>query len=464
MALRRTRYPQQGRDILAFEIGEGDAPRGSRTLAWAQVVVGDEGNPLGTPDNPLIVNDVGAAPDTSSPLTSRDVWGRQIAVAPYRLAELVWTYDVDGRSRVTETGTGSVDTVDGSLTLSVQADGDVARLRSKRHPAYQANRGHVLSTATQGIVTDDAVTWRMGTFTDRYGVFFEVTGGRVYAVRRNTTGNTAPGPEDWTPGGGTTIDERVEITSALAALGINDVTVNRLWDIRYQWRGSGNIEFYVDQLLVHVFERLGVSAGLSIAVPSLPFRVELVADGTPGAARSVAMGCVDVSSEGGTTPETRPVVLTKEATGAGISSEAPWLAVKSAPNVRGLAHCHDLWPQSFSGIADNETVVKVYRTTEAGITGGTWAASPQTDGVLVREPTGLGAASTRTLVAVGFLSDNDSDPASPALDLSGVGFLSPDEGAAGPATDDGDVLLITLQTLGGSVNDLFTAINVREEL
>lgn len=463
MPLRQTRNPRQGRDQLTFEV-DGTSVRPNRAIADGVVVIDEDGNPAGTPNNPLIVNDVGAAPEAASPLTSRDVWGRQIAVAPFRLAQLIWTYGVDDRVRTTETGDGTVTSEDGSLTLRVETDEDVAAIRSKRHPAYQANRGHVFSTATQGIDTDAATRVRIGMATPRYGVFFEIINGIAYAVLRNTTGNTPPTSEDWTPGGGTTVDERQDLTAALAEAGLDDLTVNRLWDIRYQWRGSGNVEFYVDQVLVHTFERLGVESSLSLAVPGLPVLLSLEATGTPGAEREVKFGCVDVSSEGGTAPETRPVVLTREAGAAGISSESAWLAVKPAPNVGGLANTRDLWPARFTGVADNETIVRIYRTTDAGITGGTWAASPQSQGVLVREPTGLEAAATRTLVGVGFMSDNDSDPAGPAIDLSSVSFLSPDEGAAAPLADGGDVLLITLDTLAGSVQDLFTALSLREEV
>jgi hypothetical protein len=458
MPLKETRFPRQGRDALAFELDGTNQPI-NRPIAHAHVVIGDDGKPLGTPDNPLVVNDIGASPVVSE-LVSRDVWGRSLSVGLKSLLSVLWSYgNLARRGRVTETGTGTVASVDGALQLSVSAASDEATWRSRRHPTYQSNRGHVFSTASVGIVTDPNARLRIGLFGPDCGCFFEIIGDTIFAVRRNVAGNTPPSPEDWTSGGGTVADERVDITATVEAVipGF-DIGQNHLWDLRFQWRGAGNIQFFIDQKLVHTFERLGIETGISIAVPGQPARFELEATGTPAAPVTARFGCVAVDSEGGDTPAEQAIIAERSEAAAAISTETPWIAIKVAPFVHGLAHTRDLRAKTLQALADNETIVRVYRGDGSDLTGGTWAASAQDPGVLIREPTGATLASF-TLETIGSTGDSDTDPPNIPINLTALDPFTPDEGGTIAAdADSGDVLLVTIEAVAGTANDIWTAL------
>ncbi len=235
-----------------------------------------------------------------------DAWGRQKVVFDYSLFHGIWTYDVPNRiwKQKNKTGATWVEqaSVDNSLVKSSQGmlhvtgtDGTDVLLESKRNPRYQPNRGHLYSTAMSFPNPEITGTRSFGIGTVENRVFLSVEGDgespSFYFTYRSTIG-------------GETADYPVDITSNLPD-GF-DFSKGHVYDIQMEWRGVGNMYVYVDLDLVYTYQILGTLSGVSVANPALPVFFEssgATADGDV----VIRVGCVDVTSEGGTGESLLPI-------------------------------------------------------------------------------------------------------------------------------------------------------------
>ena len=229
---------------------------------------------------------------------SYDAWGRPKTIQDFSLFSAVWSYSVPNRLWVEflDTGAGWTEqaVIDNTLVKSTKGHLEVTgnsttdtMLLSKRHPRYQPNRGFLYSSAHVLASPNLVGTRRFGSAIDgETGIFFELVGsGSVWvmnAVRRTTVS-------------GTTTDTRVDITSLLPA-GF-DPSKGNIYDIQMQWRGMGNIKFFVNLELVYEFELLGTLADISLNNPALQVYFECSSVGATPV--SIVSGCVDITTEGG---------------------------------------------------------------------------------------------------------------------------------------------------------------------
>ncbi len=234
----------------------------------------------------------------------QDAWGRQKVINDLTLFAGLWSFNVPNRQWVAfhqdtaapqlgfvevgeiptdNTGT-HVKSVNGMLEVEADTDYNV-HLQSKRHMRYQPNRGYLYSTAvllpdpnTSGYIRQFGI---MGG--RRNGLYFELIGnGSGFTLnvvrRRNIDG---------------AVDETKTDITTLLPVGF-DPSKGHVYDIQAQWRGVGNIKFYIDLALIHTEELLGTLTAMSVSNPSFHVGWSCFGDG----ARILA-GCVDVSSEGG---------------------------------------------------------------------------------------------------------------------------------------------------------------------
>lgn len=319
-------------------------------------------------------------PPATNPNTAIDVWGRPVAVGLKSLFSDVFTYGISDKWRNDGGTNSSIDSDEGQLVLhsGTAADTTHSRLASLETSRYQPNRGHVYSTASQAMGQDSGTIYRWGLFTDQEGVFFkaDTTAQKVYAVRRKTSGVTfgaAPGHSEGT--GGSTVDEEEEID--LDALGLTwaDAAINRLWDIQFQWRGSGNIEFLIDQEVAYTFERLGVDSDLSIRNPALPVAWEVENTGATSD-QEMRFGCVDVSSQGGDRPEYKPRTVATPAlvdiSGPG-ATDVPLVALQAQGFLQGVYNTRNNLAAAAEASGDVKGIIKVYRNPTITVSGGSWS-------------------------------------------------------------------------------------------
>jgi hypothetical protein len=232
---------------------------------------------------------------------SADAWGRQKVYQDKSLFEAKWTYDVTNRIWEESSVTGGVRTpipltgtyvssFENSLrVLSGTVAGTGNAVCSKRAPAYQANRGHLYSTAGWMPNANGDANRRWGLFINGNGVYFELEGTgsswELYAVRKN---NGAPVRQP---------------LKALILAKIQDFNPehNNTYDIQFQWRSAGNYFWYVNQQLIYEEENLGQLTTLSMRMPALPVNYECITN--DGVEYEMRLGCVDVTSEGGIQPQ-----------------------------------------------------------------------------------------------------------------------------------------------------------------
>lgn len=287
-----------------------------------------------------------------------DAWGRNKSIQDYSLFHGVWTFGVpDGLwiefiDDVEQTNFTNFTSVDGMLKCQGIA-GQSNDLKSKRHPRYQPNRGHLYSASMIFPQADRAVNQEFGIFHIDSGIFFRVNANKLYAVRRTKSGASA-----------------VDIVEEIALPDDIVLTKGNVFDIQMQWRGVGNIFFFVNLELVHTMNLLGTLNALSMFNPALPIRARVDGDAF------FYVGCVDITSEGGER-ETRQrgSVDTDELSLS--TTEVPILAIKipntivyngiDTPNTRDNAL------RRLSGFADDNTLMKMYYTRDGSkFTGTTW--------------------------------------------------------------------------------------------
>lgn len=99
-----------------------------------------------------------------------------------------------------------------------------------------------------------------------------------------------------------------------------DPTYGHLYDLRIQWRGVGNVEVFVDGVLIYTEEILGTLVGLNITDNAMPF---VVASSCAQAGVEVVarLGCSNISSEGGMVESTLFGSITTGGLLSGIPSE-----------------------------------------------------------------------------------------------------------------------------------------------
>lgn len=246
---------------------------------------------------PIIRTNVGSA-------YAQDAWGRPKSIHDYSLFSATWTFSVPTRVweevswdyinevavlRPTFSKVSSRLNMLSVLSGTSPGNGTVAR--SRKYMRYQPNRGQIFSTAV--IVPDPTANasreWGLSTALN--GVLFEMIGDGTdwdLQVTRRDRG---------------TVVERTSIKQALLShIPDYDPSKGHVYDIQYEWRGMGNFMFFVDLKLIYVMDILGSLNTLTVSDPALP--VVFISTTFDGVEQELLAGCVDVSSEGGRTPDT----------------------------------------------------------------------------------------------------------------------------------------------------------------
>lgn len=394
----------------------------------------------------------------SNPL-SFDVWGRPIRVAPLSMLSGLFTYGVDADEwRATLSGTGTVAAVDGELRPTSPTSAGTTRFVSARHPRYQANRGHHFATATVGMITKGRARW--GLFTAQSGVFFEYDAdtGIWYACRRTTTGITANTTHTPSTGSPTVTTERVPFTMPADF----NPSLNTLWDITFQWRGAGDVFFYVNQRLVATISRLNVSTGLGFVNPAAPVAVEVENTGT-GTVSGLAFGCFDVSVDGGTEELRRLRSAALTASRAITGTNVPLIAVQAAGYLSGLFCTRDSLALRASAGGDQNAIIKVWLNPT--VNGGAWS-NLRDESALVVNTTATSITGGRLIASRRVLTDDAGiiELENRATDL----WVRPIPGAAtfssygNPAL--GDILVLTCERETGAAMNAVGTLDLAEEV
>jgi len=366
-----------------------------------------------------------------------DAWSKPKVVIDFSLFHGVWTVDVPDIMWIehingVESPKTNATSLDGALNVN-SAGGEVY-LSSKRHPRYQPNRGLLCSSSVL-LPNKTAVAQRdFGIFNPQFGFFFRLKNGVLYACRRTTTSALVT----------TTVEE--EINTAFIPDAYNAEKGN-IYDIQMQWRGVGNIKFFIGNPttgisdLVHTMDLLGKLDGLSTGNPAMPigFLSKNLGDDA-----IIQAGCVDITSEGGFKENRqRGVIVSGEI--ALTTAESPILLVH-LPNhtLNGWINTRDVAMRRIKGYANENTLIRVYATRDASKFTGTTFTDIDSQGTSKYATNGdIEYAGGAKLV------NEDRIPAFGSVQLD-----NPDEAYGDLYLTHGDYFLVTLtaknNSLGGA--------------
>ena len=310
-----------------------------------------------------------------------DAWGRNKMITDYSLFHGLFTFNIppemwikykNGAEDQTIADTADFYSENGKGVIN--SNGGDNLLLSRRNARYQPNRGHLYS-ASQLLPDPNAQTIRRwGLFHEKDGVFFELDSGILYAVVRSSFSDFIL-DED----GAQMLDElgaKIEGTDSSPQetrvaidFGAIDLGKGNIYDIQMQWRGVGNIKFFINNELVHTFEFLGTLGQLSISNPALPIAMQAINKGEDA---NIECGCCDVTSEGGKR-ETR-FYQTVDSDELSVSSnETPLIAFRIPSTYNGELNTRDVVLTRISAFCDANALLKVYYTRDVTAITATWS-------------------------------------------------------------------------------------------
>jgi len=300
-----------------------------------------------------------------------DAWGRQKTVQDYSLLHGMFTYSIpvgvwkESLNGVEQTSFVNATSVNGKLHLD--SAGATTNVSTFRHPRYEPNRGHIYSISAF-LPSPEALGIRdFGLFTAESGVFFRVRTNGLYACLRTTVDTVT-----------TTKEEKITHLPK----GI-DLSKGNVYDIQMQWRGVGNIGFFIGDPTtgvskrVHEFKNLNVLTELSLFNPALPLAFECT---NTGANVVIECGCVDVSSEGGKNYDGTygAVSIGTNSGSVAVTGYNPLvLAYRILDTFNGLINTRDTLNLAINGYADQKSLLRVWVTRDlSAVSNGTqtWAA------------------------------------------------------------------------------------------
>ena len=251
-----------------------------------------------------LVDVSGSIVSLDEPAVQFDGFGHRRVVQPKALLDWVGTFGLDTDIWGTQfSGAGAVADVlaQSAFRLTVGASGaDESHARTHERYRYQAGRSkdqHI--TGYCDVKNGDASRiYRWGFGDDNDGAYFEAQAGVLYIVKWNGTGVgaavTRVAQADWN-------------VNKMPGL---DWSKLHIWEPRVAWLGAGTIGYFVDGVLVHVFDHArddiasgdpdgGAAAAPFMRTASLPVSIDVENTGACSGGGAFTVVCVSVASDGG---------------------------------------------------------------------------------------------------------------------------------------------------------------------
>lgn len=300
---------------------------------------------------------------------AQDAWGTQKVVVDYSLFHGMFTFNIPPSMWIVKENGAEVRNSLSSKALSLSGRlsvgsgavaGGTTRVNSRRHPRYQPDRGlkYAASIGFKGADSDGIL--RAGLITgDENGVYFKTKGdGRLYACVLNNS-----------------VETHEELITFPECFPVDfDIKKGNIYDIQMQWRGVGDIKFYAGDpntgliTLIHKIKFLNtLDEALSICNPamSISFTAENITQEV-----SLWCGCVDVSSEGGSSESQQYSSVSTTKT---VSSGDGLIAVRSPLMINAKTNTRDLHLARIIISSSKKATIKAYRTREPlAVIGGAW--------------------------------------------------------------------------------------------
>lgn len=296
-----------------------------------------------------------------------DAWGRSKVVNDFSLVHGLFTYGIpyqfwilleNGTELLNISSSTRTSSINGELVLkSGPSLNDESFLHTKRHPRYQPNRGHLWSASIFLPNKTASGERNFGLFNEENGVFFRLkSDGKLYAVLKSNNVET--------------IEEEIKRLPETF-----DAEKGNIYDIQTQWRGVGDVYFFVGDpqtgrsKLVHSFNLLGTLDNISIANPALAASFVAINNGEEV---TIKCGCVDISSEGGN--QVREQFSTHQSNELAVTDDVIF-ALRVPSLFNGETNTRDLRRARLTVSSDKKGTFSIYSgrdSTALTITVGAW--------------------------------------------------------------------------------------------
>jgi len=293
-----------------------------------------------------------------------DAWATQRVSVDRSLVHGLFTFDIPpSQWFLYENGTevassSDISSTDGLLVVSSSTTNRQAVHR--RHARYQPNRGQKWSVSMIFPSPDADGVRDFGLFNSSEGLFFRIKPnggvGTLYAVRRYN---------------GTDTEELITVPFTI------DLSKGNIFDIQMQWRGVGNVKFFIGNPTtgvsewVHTFDFLGTLTTLSTRDSALcvAFKSTYTTE-----AVTQKCGCVDLTSEGGGQDNEEYGSAYAESVSVN-GTDAPVIVLKQPDTIGGKFNSRDIRLARITVQCSKKATFKVWITRDAtAITGATFVA------------------------------------------------------------------------------------------
>lgn len=229
-----------------------------------------------------------------------------------------------------------------------------------------------------------------------------------------------------------------------------DPTKGQIYEIQYQWLGTGIIKFFVEApngnpVLVHVIEYPGTATGPSLLMPSHPIRVEATGNGTAMSGMSII--CMNGCFYGPDSHAMNHRFSDENQSLTVNTTEIPVFALFSKATFNGITSRIEADLLDFTAsVATRNVVFKFYRRTAVtGLTGGSFVNVDTTNSCMQVNKTATSFTSTGWRQFEARMADG----------ASGSGTAEVDFEKTGEELFPGEYLVITAQAIvsnGATVN------------
>lgn len=291
---------------------------------------------------------------------SLDAWGHQKVVQDWSTFHGMFTFDIpssmwfvyEDEVQIPNRTAINVFSQGGAAHILADATHPDAKLESRECPRYQPNRGILLPTALICPTVGNDGTAEWGGQTAENGVFFRIKANdtKLYGVLKS--------------GGIETREIELDVPDGWAA------NQRHLYDIRAQWRGMGNYDFIVDQVVRGTIVFLGtVGTTVSMENPALPWCFKTSRNTQD---MKLIVGCADHTSEGGRT-DTEQYGSSYAENVSVTGDDAPVLAVLNPLQINGQTNTRTITLARVSVTCSKKATFKLWMTRDpSAFTGATF--------------------------------------------------------------------------------------------
>lgn len=294
--------------------------------------------------------------------------------APYTLLDQINKYELDTNVWGTLTASGGTAVhvpEQSAVRLSATAtSGSRAVLQTHRYFRYQA--GRELRWRWTGYHSNAGVSnqkrmW--GYFDESDGVFFQLEGTTLSVVQRSSTSGSpvdlAVPRQYWSV-------DRLDGTGPSGVKYDDILLQGNIWEGALQWLGVGDVEFFINGHLVHVFANPNRYAAPYMRTATLPVRTEIINTGA-STASSLTNICAQVQVNGGEDPPEETHCAFNSADVTVTTTERPVFSIRPAALYAGVVNRMVIVPRLLTCSAEGGRAG--YRLVFNGtLTGASWSA------------------------------------------------------------------------------------------